>query len=143
MSHSSRRTRATALGAAVLTAAAMLTGVAVSAPASAKPVNNTATITVLPAQVRLVPGESVTVRLQTNGSTGYTWSDRVVGRTSAISVVQNSPAALPANAPLGAPTTTDWVITAKAKGTAVVKFLSTPPGGKPSVVGSLTVIVRP
>ena len=93
--------------------------------------------------MRLIPGESVTVRLVTNTSTGYSWSDRVVGRASAVSVVQGSPAALPAGAPLGAPTTTDWIITAKSRGTAVVKFLSTPPGGKPSVVGSLTVIVRP
>lgn len=131
--------RMSALAVAVVLAS---TALAV-APAQAKPVNNTVTITVLPAQVRLIPGESATVRLETNLTTGYTWSYRVVGRKGAVKVVQNSPATLPADAPLGAPTTTDWVVTATSRGTAVVKILSTPPGStKASVVGSLTVIVR-
>ena len=43
---------------------------------------------------------------------------------------------------MGAPTTTDWVGTAKGKGTAVVKILTTPPGSTDKKnVGSLTVIV--
>ena len=137
----SRRTftrRSAAAAAVVLASAAM-----VAAPAQAKPVDNTVTVTILPAQLRLVPGESATVRLQTNLTTGYSWSYRVVGDRNAVRVVQNSPAELPAGSLIGAPTTTDWVVTATSRGTAVVRFLTTPPGGgKASSVGSLTVIVR-
>jgi len=127
-----------------LAAAVVLSSTALAvAPAQAKPVDNTVTITILPAQVRLVPGESATVRLETNLTTGYTWSYRVVGRKGAVQVVQNEPAPPAAGALIGAPTTTDWVVTAKSRGTAVVKILSTPPGGTTaSVVGSLRVIVR-
>ena len=125
-------------------AVALASSAAIVAPAQAKPVNSTITVTVLPAQVRLIPGESATVRLQTNLTTGYTWSYRVVGDRSAVRVVQHSPAELPAGSLIGAPTTTDWVVTARSRGTAVVRFLTTPPGGgKASSVGSLTVIVRP
>jgi predicted secreted protein len=137
----SRRTftRLSAAAAAVVFASAAM----VAAPAQAKPVDNTVTVTILPAQLRLVPGESATVRLQTNLTTGYSWSYRVVGDRNAVRVVQNSPAELPAGSLIGAPTTTDWVVTATSRGTAVVRFLTTPPGGgKASSVGSLTVIVR-
>jgi predicted secreted protein len=137
----SRRTftRLSAAAAAVVLASAAM----VAAPAQAKPVDNTVTVTILPAQLRLVPGESATVRLQTNLTTGYSWSYRVVGDRNAVRVVQNSPAELPAGSLIGAPTTTDWVVTATSRGTAVVRFLTTPPGGgKASSVGSLTVIVR-
>jgi len=131
--------RVSALAAAVALASTALAVV----PAQAKPVDNTVTITILPAQVRLIPGESATVRLETNITTGYTWSYRVVGRKTAVKVEQKQPAPPAADALIGAPTTTDWVVTAVSRGTAVVKILSTPPGGTtPSVVGSLTVIVR-
>jgi hypothetical protein len=44
---------------------------------------------------------------------------------------------------MGAPGSTTWTVTAKAKGTAVVRFLKTPPGGgTKQSVGFLTVIVR-
>ena len=128
---------------AVAAATVLATTALAVAPAQAKPVDNTVTITILPAQVRLVPGESATVRLQTNLTTGYSWSYRVVGNRNAVQVVQQEAAQPAANALIGAPTTTDWIVTAKSRGTAVVKFLTTPPGGgKSSVVGSLTVIVR-
>lgn len=132
--------RMSALAVAVVLASTALA----AAPAQAKPVDNTVTLTILPAQLRLIPGESATVRLQTNLTTGYTWSFRVSGDRAAVKVVQKEPAPPAPDALIGAPTTTDWVVTAKSRGTAVVKILSTPPGGtKASVVGSLTVIVRP
>ena len=131
--------RVTALVAAVALAGTVLA----AAPAQAKPVDNTVTLTILPAQLRLIPGESATVRLQTNLTTGYSWSYRVSGDRTAVRVVQKEPAPPAPDALIGAPTTTDWVVTATSRGTAVVKILSTPPGGtKASVVGSLTVIVR-
>ena len=126
---------------------ALIGGSAAAAPApsvvSAK-VDNTATLTILPAQIRLIPGESVTVRLETNVTTGYSWSYTVSGKRKAVKVVQKSPAAPAPGALIGAPTTTDWVVTARKRGTAVVKFLTTPPGGGTAQkVGKLTVIVSP
>ena len=129
-----------------------LSGTLVGGSAAAAPVtssvsakiDNTATLTILPAQIRLIPGESVTVRLETNVTTGYSWSFTVSGKRTAIKVVQNAPAAPAPGALIGAPTTTDWVVTAKRPGTAVVKFLTTPPGGGTAQkVGKLTVIVSP
>lgn len=128
--------------ASTLTAAVLLP-LAMSAPAQAKPADPTLVVTVLPAQVRLIPGESVVVRLQTNVTTGYSWSYRVTGQTSAVGVVQKKPAPPAPDALIGAPTTTDWVVTAKKDGTAVVRFLTTPPGGGTAQrLGALTVIVR-
>ena len=137
----------TALAAA---AGLALSGLLVAAPATAAPlpagdvakVDNTATLTILPAQIRLIPRESVTVRLVTNVTTGYSWSYRVSGKKSSVKVVQKRPAPPAPGALIGAPTTTDWVVTAKSSGTATVTFLTTPPGGgKATKVGKLTVIV--
>jgi inhibitor of cysteine peptidase len=103
--------------------------------------NPTLTVTELPAQVRLLPGEAVAVRLSTNVTTGYSWSTKVVGKRSAVTVSDGVYAA-PTTGLIGAPGTTTWTVTAKAKGTGVVKFLATPPGGgKAQSDGSLTVIV--
>ena len=136
----SRAPRLLALAATTLA----LTIASFAAPAQAKPVNPTITITVLPAQVRLVPGESVAVRLDTNVTTGYSWSATVVGARAAVDVSKGVYAA-PTTPPglVGAAGTTTWTVTAKAPGTAVVKFWTTPPGGgNRERVGSLTVIVR-
>jgi predicted secreted protein len=111
--------------------------------ASAKP-DSTVTLTILPAQLRLVPGESATVRLSTNITTGYSWSHAVTRDRSAVTVVQKQPAPPAAGALIGAPTTTDWVVTAKAVGTALVTIRTTPPGGGAATkVGTLRVIVMP
>jgi predicted secreted protein len=139
-----QRSRSRRLSAAVA-AIALGASLAIAAPAaSAKPVDNTVTLTILPAQLRLDPGESATIRLSTNLTTGYRWTFRVAGNRSSVSVVQNDPAALPSGSLIGAPTTTDWIVTAtKTPGTAVVKIIATPPGRtKGSVVGSLRVIVQ-
>lgn len=138
-----RTSRLLALAAAVAVA---VTGLLAVGPASATaPVkkNITLTVTVLPAQVRLIPGEAVKVTLSTNVTTGYSWSTKVVGDKSAVAVSPGVYLA-PTTELMGAPGTTTWIVTAKAKGTAVVKFLTTPPGGgAKKSVGSLTVIVRP
>ena len=119
-----------------------LTALFMAAPAQAKPIDNTVTLTILPAQLRLTPGESATIRLSTNYTTGYSWSDKVTGKKKAVSVLQMDPAPAADNGLIGAPTTTDWVVTAKSKGTATVTILTSPPGSSDtSVVGTLKVIV--
>ena len=119
-----------------------LTALVMAAPAQAKPIDNTVTLTILPAQLRLTPGESATIRLSTNYTTGYSWSDKVTGKKKAVSVLQMDPAPAADNGLIGAPTTTDWVVTAKSKGTATVTILTSPPGSSDtSVVGTLKVIV--
>lgn len=132
--------RLLAVGAALTIA---VTALAVSAPAQAAPAKPkvTATITELPAQIRLIPGESVSVRLSTNLTTGYTWSTKVVGKKASVSVGKGVYVA-PSTDMVGAPGTTTWLVTAQKKGTAVVKFLTSPPGEDTTKVeGSLTVIV--
>lgn len=119
-----------------------LTALFVAAPAQAKPIDNTVTLTILPAQLRLTPGESATIRLSTNYTTGYSWSDKVTGKKRSISVLQKEPAPAADDGLIGAPTTTDWVVTAKRKGTATVTILTSPPGSdETSIVGTLKVIV--
>jgi predicted secreted protein len=139
------RSSAARIIAIVVSAVAVTAGLLAASPAHAKPVDPTITITVLPAQVRLIPGESVAVRLDTNITTGYSWGARVVGNRAAVAVSQGLYAApTPADpAVVGASGTTTWIVTATAPGTAVVKFFTTPPGGGTKQrVGSLTVIVR-
>lgn len=136
---SARRRRTVALAAALGLA---LTSLLATAPAQAKPIDNTVTLTILPAQLRLTPGESATIRLSTNYTTGYSWSYKVTGRKTAVGVLQKEPAPPAPDALIGAPTTTDWVVTAKRKGTATVKILTSAPGrDSSSVVGTLRVIV--
>ena len=119
-----------------------LTTLIMAAPAQAKPIDNTVTLTILPAQLRLTPGESATIRLSTNYTTGYTWSDKVTGKKKSVSVLQLEPAPAADTGLIGAPTTTDWVVTAKRKGTATVTILTSPPGSTDtSIVGTLRIIV--
>src|ERR1700760_4834867 len=81
----SRSARLVALVAAATFAA---TAVAAVSPASAAPAKKDTTliVTVLPTQVRLIPGEAVKVRLSTNLTTGYSWSTKVTGEASAVTV---------------------------------------------------------
>jgi predicted secreted protein len=132
-----------AVAAVIVTAMTALGATPAQAAAPAKK-NITLTVTELPAQVRLVVGEAVNVRLSTNVTTGYSWSTKVVGDTSAVAVSKGVYAAPASDSGIvGAPGTTTWTVTAKAKGTAVVKFYATPPGGgKKTLDGSLTVIVK-
>lgn len=124
----------------LLVASATLLAAMSVAPASAA--DPTVVVTQLPAQVRLIPGESVLLSLSTNRTTGYTWSTRVRGDRSAVSVSKGAyqaPAAT--NGMVGVPGTTVWSITAEKVGTARVNVVTRSPGGAQGSDGVLTIIV--
>lgn len=112
-----------------------------ASPAQAAKGDVTLIVTELPAQVRLVPGESISLSLSTNATTGYTWGTRVTGAKKAVKVYQGVYAAPAETGMVGVPGRTIWQITAKAPGKAVVTVTTTSPGGARSNVGKLTVIV--
>ncbi len=118
----------------------MTTGLLTS-PATAAKKGPTLVVTQLPAQVRLIPGESIALSLSTNATTGYTWDTKVSGKKESVKVYQGIYAAPAATGMVGVPGTTLWQITAKLAGKAVVTVVSTSPGGEMSTVGKLTVIV--
>lgn len=123
-----------------LLAAAALVSVTAIPPASAA--DPTVVVTQLPAQVRLIPGETVLLSLSTNRTTGYTWSTRVRGDRSAVSVSKGAyQAPANTNGMVGVPGTTVWTITADKTGTAKVNVVTTSPGGERGSDGVLTVIV--
>ena len=131
------RTLARALALLAATAALSVT---VILPASAD--DPTVVVTQLPAQVRLIPGESVVLSLSTNRTTGYTWSTRVRGDRSAVSVSKGAyQAPASTNGMVGVPGTTVWSITAEKLGTAKVTVVTTSPGGERGSDGVLTIIV--
>lgn len=100
----------------------------------------TLTLTELPGQVRLIPGEAVELRLATNRTTGYSWKARVRGDKQAVSVGKGIYSA-PETDLVGAPGTTSWLIIAEEPGTATVRIMATPPGGGDPTVSTLRVIV--
>ena len=116
---------------------------AASAPASAQANSTgevTLTVTELPGQVRLMPGEKIELTLQTNRTTGYQWSASTSGKKKAIKVSKGefTPSA---SVLVGAPGTTTWMITARKPGKATVEISATPPGGGDPDISTLTVIV--
>ena len=125
--------------AAVSLAASAAVGLAPAAPAATK---STLVVTELPAQVRLIPGEHITLSLSTNKTTGYTWTTKVTGKTSAVKVYEGAYAA-PASTDgmVGVPGTTTWDIAAKAVGTATVNIIATSPSGTAEAPQKLTIIV--
>lgn len=127
------RTLFIALAAVALT----ITGGVGAAQAAKKPV---LTVTELPAQVRLIPGEVINLRLATNVTTGYSWSTKVSGQSSAVKVGKGAYKAQNTDL-VGAPGTTTWKITAVKPGKAEVDIIATPPGGGKGDVQTLTVIV--
>lgn len=130
----------TLVRALALLATVAVVSVTVITPSSAA--DPTVVVTQLPAQVRLVPGESVVLSLSTNRTTGYTWSTRVRGDRSAISVSKGAyQAPASANGMVGVPGTTVWSITAEKVGTARVNVVTTSPGGERGSDGVLTIIV--
>lgn len=130
----------TLVRALALLATVAVVSVTVITPSSAA--DPTVVVTQLPAQVRLVPGESVVLSLATNRTTGYTWSTRVRGDRSAISVSKGAyQAPASANGMVGVPGTTVWSITAEKVGTARVNVVTTSPGGERGSDGVLTIIV--
>ncbi len=126
----------------LLTSAALMIGAGVTAPAAQAADSPTVVVTELPAQVRLVPGESIVLSLSTNRTTGYTWNTKVSGNKKAIKVYQGAYSA-PASVDgmVGVPGTTRWSIEAKKVGKAKVTVVTTSPGGESSNDGVLTVIV--
>ena len=118
----------------------MATGL-LSSPVNAANKDITLVVTQLPAQVRLIPGESIALSLSTNATTGYTWDTKVSGDTKSVKVFQGVYTAPEATGMVGVPGTTIWQITAKSVGKAVVTVVTTSPGGKTSNVGKLTLIV--
>ncbi len=125
--------------AAVSLAATAAVGISPAATAATKP---TLVVTQLPAQVRLIPGEHILLSLSTNKTTGYTWTTKVTGKTSAVKVYEGVYAAPEsANGMVGVPGTTTWDIAAKAVGTATVNIIATSPGGTADAPQKLTIIV--
>ncbi len=112
-----------------------------ASPATAANKNITLVVTELPAQVRLIPGESIALSLSTNTTTGYTWDTKVTGKAKSVKVKQGVYAAPAATGMVGVPGTTLWQITAKSVGKAIVIVVTTSPNGAKSNVGKLTVIV--
>ena len=132
-----RRILATAALVVALTGSALT-----AAPVSAAP-NPTLVITQTPAQVRLVPGETFAITLQTNVTTGYQWNAAAVGKKGVLTVadgVYTAPSS--PDGMVGAPGTTTWTVTANKVGTNVVQIVSTPPGGGDGTIQTVTVIVK-
>jgi predicted secreted protein len=100
----------------------------------------TLTLTELPGQIRLIPGEAVELRLETNRTTGYTWKAQVRGDKQAVSAGKGVYTA-PNTDLIGAPGTTSWLIIAEEPGTATVRIVATPPGGGTPSISKLKVIV--
>ena len=117
---------------------AMALGMSVGAAQAKEDV--TLTLTELPGQIRLIPGEAVELRLETNRTTGYTWKAKVRGDKQAVSVGKGMYTA-PETDLVGAPGTTSWLIIAEEPGTATVRIVATPPGGGAASVSKLKVIV--
>ena len=117
---------------------AMALGMSVGAAQAKEDV--TLTLTELPGQIRLIPGEAVELRLETNRTTGYTWKAKVRGDKQAVSVGKGMYTA-PETDLVGAPGTTSWLIIAEEPGTATVRIVATPPGGGTASVSKLKVIV--
>lgn len=124
-----------------VSSAVFMAGGLLSTPVNAANMDLTLVVTQLPAQVRLIPGESIALSLSTNATTGYTWDTKISGDTKSVKVFQGVYAAPAATGMVGVPGTTLWQITAKSVGKAVVTVVTTSPGGQKSNVGKLTVIV--
>ena len=132
-----RRILATAALVVALTGSALT-----AAPVSAAP-SPTLVITQTPAQVRLVPGETFAITLQTNVTTGYQWNAAAMGKKGVLTVsdgVYTAPSS--PDGMVGAPGSTTWTVTANKVGTNVVQIVSTPPGGGDGTIQTVTVIVK-
>ncbi len=126
-----------------LALAALLAAAALAPAADAAGKKPTLVITETPAQVRLVPGETIAITLPTNRTTGYSWSAQTAGKPGAITVskgVYQAPDNT--NGMVGVPGKTTWTVTAKKNGTGVVKIVATPPGGGAGTTQTVTVIVK-
>jgi inhibitor of cysteine peptidase len=71
--------------------------------------------------VTLNPQDTLTVKLGTNPSTGYSWADAVIGNASIIEQTSRDYVA-PTTTLTGAPGTDVWVFTAKSAGATTISF---------------------
>lgn len=127
-------TRLAAVPAVVLPAAALVLGVAMAGPAAAAD-NGPRDITSLPAKVTMAPGDKVTITLETNVTTGYSWiatggcctaNDKKVARVSkgVYTAPDNT------NGMVGVPGTTSWTVTALRPGKTSITIVTRPPGAQ-------------
>jgi predicted secreted protein len=111
-------------------AASAVAAMSLGAAASASAKDTGLVVTQLPAQVRLVAGESIVLSLSTNVTTGYSWAPKVSGDAKTVKVGKGvyEPAP-PTSGMVGVPGTTKWAISATKPGKAVITIVATPPGG--------------
>ncbi|MBI1352677.1 MAG: hypothetical protein GC156_16370 [Actinomycetales bacterium] len=143
--------------AALLSTALVLGGIAAlgAAPAQAMASAPTAkkvtlTVTELPAQVRLIPGEAIRITLSTNRTTGYSWHAEggcCTANDKKIATISKGVYKAPENTGgmVGVPGTTTWTVTAKRVGTTTISIVTRPPGAQNTMqdetVGTLKLIV--
>jgi inhibitor of cysteine peptidase len=72
--------------------------------------------------VTLNAQDTLTVKLGSNPSTGYSWADAVIGNTAVIEQTSYNYVEPTATGIVGAPGTDVWVFTAKAAGTTTITF---------------------
>ena len=109
---------------------AAISALAVAAPTAALANDSGKTVTQLPSTVSINTGQSVTLTLTTNVTTGYTWKASVP-KKSTVSVSKGVYKAPSGNA-MGAAGTTSWTITGKKSGNTVVTIVATAPDGTQS-----------
>ncbi|MSO26568.1 MAG: hypothetical protein EXQ60_00685 [Candidatus Nanopelagicales bacterium] len=129
---------------AIVTAAAALTlGVTATSGAASLTKNPDPTLVVLrvPTKVWITDGEAIVLSQETNKTTGYSWTVKVTGDTSAVKVDAGQYEAPASTGMVGVAGTTTWYIKALAPGQAVLKLVATPPGGGTATVKKLTVTV--
>lgn len=74
------------------------------------------------ANFNLHPQDTLTVKLGSNPTTGYSWEDAVIGNTAIIEQASHEYLAPTATAIVGAPGTDVWVFTAKSSGSTTISF---------------------
>jgi len=130
-------------------------GAAAAVPANANDSRAKSDVTLvvqeLPAQVRLIPGESIDITLSTNRTTGFTWTAQGGGlsikNNKRVAKVSKGIYTAPENTGgmVGVPGTTTWTVTAKRVGTTDVTIVTRPPGAQNTMtdeeVGALRLIV--
>ncbi len=137
----------------LVTALLAVTVAAAASPAqAAAPAKSKITLIVetLPAQVRLIPGEKIQIKLTTNRTTGYSWhayGGCCTANDKPIALISKGVYTAPdsSNGMVGVPGTTTWTVTAKRVGTTKIQIVTRPPGVQNTMqdetVGTLKLIV--
>ncbi len=141
------------IAALLVTAVLAATVAATASPAlAAAPAKGKVTLIVetLPAQVRLIPGEKIQIKLTTNRTTGYSWHASggcCTSNDKPIALISKGVYTAPdnTNGMVGVPGTTTWTVTAKRVGTTTIQIVTRPPGAQNTMqdetVGTLKLIV--